>query len=276
MRVKLSFIGILILNIAFPLFGQSTNPNSTHMDFGQFKHSDHSASLTTNDARPLAQAVIALRQEYGWLLDYEDPVYSNDDLMPLQNSDRLISHPTTKQYFRPSGGTFVTNYPEDLSSGMKTDADRKGVLAQVLLDYSKSRNPGHFELLETAPSRLDVVGRNDSQIPVLDTRISINIDSEPAYIALGDVLKLVQAQRGHRIGLGLAPITPLMHCSVTRVFTNEVARSVLLDILELCQTKMVWQFLYDANHDSYLLNLDGVVISSRDVYGHRILAPAPR
>jgi len=245
------------------------------MVFGEFKHGNKSATLNTNDARPLAQAVVALRQEYGWLLDYEDPIYAQKDLVPVMAPEWLAAHPQAKKLLRPAGGAFSTTYNEDLNSGMNADQDRASVLQRVLADYGQSGNPGHFEVVQTAPWRLDVIGRNDSQPSVLDTKVTISMDGVAAYIGVENLLKLVQVQVGHRVGAGIVPIGALMRCTVNHAFTDESARSVLIETLDLCHLRLVWQLLYDANLDTYLLNLDGAAIVARDVRGNRILGPAP-
>jgi hypothetical protein len=100
----------------------------------------------------------------------------------------------------------------------------------------------------------DVVGHNGLQPAVLDTEVSVSPEGRPAFEALEAILKSVQKQTGHRIGLGLAPTNMLMQCTISQPFTNERARSAIRETLNLCHADLVWQFLYDANR--YLLNLD--------------------
>jgi hypothetical protein len=75
---------------------------SAPMRFGLITHDGASVKVETNDARPLAQAVVASRREYGWLVDYEDPLYSKDDLVDARTADFMQLHPRAKPLLRPS------------------------------------------------------------------------------------------------------------------------------------------------------------------------------
>jgi hypothetical protein len=49
--------------------------HSKYMAHAEVRHLPNSATITANDARPLAQAVTALSGEYAWVIDFEDPPY---------------------------------------------------------------------------------------------------------------------------------------------------------------------------------------------------------
>jgi hypothetical protein len=247
------------------------------MEYGKIIHSGQHAVVNANDARPLAQAVVALRQEYGWKIDYEDPIYAASELIPVPivDPDMLATHPNAKRALRPSGGAFSSTYPEDLSSGMNTDQQRRDIFEHLLADYAKSGNPGHFELRLTASGRFDVIGNSDSEAALLDKKLSLIMDGV-AYVEIEKLLRLVQQQTGHKVGLGFAPINALMHCTVSRSFSAESARVILLETLGTCHLNVVWQFLYDAGLDLYLLNLEGVAMAYHDLNGNHMLVPVPQ
>jgi hypothetical protein len=254
---KSGFLGLVPIMIAASLLhGQFPN-TSTHWDRAIIKHDSQltGATLTAVDARPLDQAVEALREEYGWLLDYEDPVYSAADLRPTTDQDWPPNIKPTPGLRIIAGGSFTTTYPEQADMG--TDQARLSVLQQVLADYLNSGNPGKFRLVQTGPSRFAIVGTNKSSPPVLDTVVSVNIQDN-ALVALHDVLQVVKAKTGHTVDVGWVwPINPLHRCNVSQNFEEVPARTVLLSILDSCHLNLPlqWRFLYDPDTDIYALNL---------------------
>ena len=252
---KSRLVGLAPIVIATSLL-QGQFPNtSTHWDRAIIKHdSQHtSATLTAVDARPLDQTAEALREEYGWLLDYEDPVYSAADLRPTTDRDWPPNIKPTPGLRIIAGGSFTTTYTEQ--ADMDTDQARVSVLQQGLADHLKSGNPGKFRLVETAPSRFAIVGLNESSPPVLDTLVTVNIQDN-ALVALHDVLQAVQAKTGHTVDVGWVwPINPLHRCNVSQNFEEVPARTALLSILDSCHLTLQWRFLYDPNTNVYALNL---------------------
>jgi hypothetical protein len=245
---------LLLFTVVRASFVGGEAPNTaTHIDHARIQHGPHSATVTAKEARPLDQTVVAMRGEYGWLVDYEDPVYSGSDLTPVTDDDWHSQFQRAPGLMRPAGREFYTTYQE--SADMNTDQARSGVLRQTINDYMHSGNPGTFSLIQTAPGRFAVVGRNYSSTPVLDTLVTVDLSGEIEYRALADVLQSVQATTGHKMGLGLVPTNILARCSMNQDFNNTPARKAILAIFNSCQTTLLWQLLYDANQDTFLLNL---------------------
>lgn len=49
--------------------------------------------MSSNDPRPLWRAMSALAEECGWIIDYEDPVYSENDATARVDPGFLASRP---------------------------------------------------------------------------------------------------------------------------------------------------------------------------------------
>jgi hypothetical protein len=152
MRIPPLFSGLVFLSTSFA--GHSQTQTAPHMDYGKIDHNAGSATVRTNDSRPLDKAVVAIRQEYGWLVDYEDPVYSGTELVDANEKEWPLAHPDKKGYVKPAGNSFVSTYKESFDRAKSTDADRAAVLTQVLADYATSGNPGHFILQQLGPGKL--------------------------------------------------------------------------------------------------------------------------
>lgn len=252
---KLRLAGLLSLVLVTCLLHGQAPTTSRPMDQAYVKHGSQSATVTANSARPLDQTIEAMREVYGWILDYEDPVYSGTDLTEITDQDwPTDKHPQiTPGLKRPAGGPFTTTYPE--SPNMDTDQSRSSVLKQVLADYAKSGNPAKFVLIQTAPSRFDIVGLNESSPPVFDTLVAINAVGESASRALYDVFEILQTKTGHKWALGRIPTNDLLRCSANPEIQQGSARTVILSILDSCHRSYTYRLLYDNSFDLYVLNI---------------------
>jgi hypothetical protein len=247
----------------------------SHMERAEIEHLSKGATVTASDSRPLAQAVVAIRQEYGWLVDYEDPAYNPSETVEVADADWPLQYKRSKSLRRPAGGSFSAHYPEDLTSGMRTDAQRDEVLKAVLDSYRQSGNPGTFSLEHTGDHRSAVIGRDNTGHAVLDAIITTKRPDGDAYETLDYILKAIQGTQGHKLGLGLVPTNALMQCDIKNDLVGLKARDAILSVLNNCHLKMVWQLLYDVDQDRFLLNLDAAVLAYRDASGRRQFTAAP-
>jgi hypothetical protein len=92
--------------------------------------------LVANDSRPLIQALTALQQKYGWLVNYEDPPYDS------KLDSTSVKGPDGERRL-PSGGEFTV----ELGPVSTPDAppDEQKTLQLLVDSYNKSSNPGRFE-----------------------------------------------------------------------------------------------------------------------------------
>jgi len=82
--------------------------HSRYMENAEVQHLADSITITANDARPLAQAVTALSEEYGWAIDFEDPpYYSKYDL--VDDTARNGESPTQAQSKRRPGTVWTAD-----------------------------------------------------------------------------------------------------------------------------------------------------------------------
>jgi hypothetical protein len=92
------------------------------------------------NSRPLYQAVIAVSQKYGWVIDYEDPVYSAQESRDVTVPEWRRTHPNQRGALVPSGGIFVANLGE--IDGQKPNEAE--ILQRLVDQYNQSANPGYF------------------------------------------------------------------------------------------------------------------------------------
>lgn len=139
---------ILIWVLAFgPVCAAQENAIIRHVD---------SATIFADGPKPLMQAVTALSEEYGWVIDFEDP-------------------PTTTKDTGPCGGLFRSRFGEPSASIAEQEPEEERVLYTLVADYNKSGNPGEFIVVHEAYRRFAVVGtaKNGTQkAAILDTPVT--------------------------------------------------------------------------------------------------------
>src|SRR5260370_17073930 len=79
--MRFLIIVLVTMLLTVPAHAQAQNDqarqarHSRYMENAEVRHLADSITVTANDARPLAQAVTALSEEFGWAIDFEDPPY---------------------------------------------------------------------------------------------------------------------------------------------------------------------------------------------------------
>jgi hypothetical protein len=134
--MKRMLVFYVLLAIPSLLSGQS---KPSFMSAALIQHHETAGTLTANDPRPLMQAVEAMGQEYGWIVDFEDPQYrSHFDLVDDTDPTWRANHPNAKGMVRVSGGLFQSTFPEP--STISENVEEK-VLQKLVADYNASGNP---------------------------------------------------------------------------------------------------------------------------------------
>src|ERR1035437_5238055 len=133
----------------------SAGPGS-YMKEGVIHRNGNSAVLMVNDPRPMAQAIQALAEEYGWVVDYEDPPYISE-VIDVAPHDWRRTHPMSKGGHIPGGGSFQFDYDEG-ATGAGTSGE-KNILEKLASAYNLTGNPGKFEMISQSANRYTVIGR---------------------------------------------------------------------------------------------------------------------
>ena len=97
---SISLLGFLLLG-THSLYSQTVSITSH----------DGKVSMKVTEARPLEELVNALSERYGWILDYEDPVYSDSEVKDDTDPAWRASHPTAARTNSPKGISFAATLP---------------------------------------------------------------------------------------------------------------------------------------------------------------------
>lgn len=240
--------------------GQRIEPGTGYWYEGIVTHEQGKTTVSANEPRPLRQAVEALAQEYGWTVDYEDPVYSEADAIERTDLAFLASHPAEKQHL-VLGHRFKSEFPDSTTSGTSV-SEEKAILQKVIDDYNKSGNPGKFTLLDEGGGRFAVVGTNagGGQAPgILESLISIDGKATNGSWVLTKICDTLTSTSGLQVRLLQYPLNVLVRTQVNPRAENERARDILRDVLSQAPQKLMWSLLYDIDDKTYYLNLLPVI-----------------
>lgn len=240
---------------------QAATPTKPHfLDHATIEQKGGNVAVLANDPRPLDQALKAIREQYGWLVDYEDPPYGPHDLVDDTDPRWRAEHPDAKGVTRVAGGIFTT----DFQSGGDSPPDQERVLNQVVTDYAKSGNPGVFILKKESANRYAVVGvgtrdgnGNTTQgSSILDNQIVLPLQERTVGDALQLILGAVSATSGYKVVLGSAPTNLILQTNVKLGGGQRSARELLAELATTTRFPMVWRLLYDADVGWYFMNLE--------------------
>jgi hypothetical protein len=272
---------VLFVHLAF---SQQVQQRPVFMDRGVVHHGASIGSVTANDPRPLHQAVIAIREEYGWVVDFEDPLYeSQDDLVDDTAPLWRAKHPDSKGVRRIAGRLFHSDYPERPNLATAESEEEK-VLKKVVSDYNSSGNPGKFEVRNEGNGRLVIVGeyvkdtngQDKRTTPILDTPVTIENGTRTVEETILQVLESISARTGVKVSLGGWANNILKQTQVTAGGANVPARNILVQALEGTKRRMVADLLFDPDFNSYSLHIKLASLVKLDATGERTTVPIDR
>jgi hypothetical protein len=249
--------------------------HSRYMDRAEVRHLADSVAVTANDARPLAQAVTALSEEFGWAIDFEDPpYYSKYDLVDDTDAKWRAAHPTANGVAAIAGDTFQTQFPENSDSPAAT---AEHTLDGVISDYNASTNPGKFTVRKEGDRRFAVIGthvkddsgRDQAVTSILDTPVTVPAETRNARATVDAILNALTLKSQVKVGLFMVPQNAMAQAQVTVGGQDVPARELLLQTLSAAKLNLYWRLYYDHDVKSYGFSLLPVVKASYDASGKR-------
>jgi hypothetical protein len=241
------------------------------------QHLTDSITITANDARPLAQALTAVSEEFAWIIDFEDPpYYTKYDLVDDTAPEWKAAHPDTKGVTVIAGDTFQTQFPKTSEGSISTTEERR-ILDKVVSDYNQSPNPGRFVVRDEGEGRFAVVGthvknkegQHQAVSSILDTQISIQEETRDAYTTIETILNALSASSQVKVVPFTMPQRALAESQVTVGGQNVPARILLLQTLSAAKLKFAWRLYYDNDVRMYGFNLTPLLRANYDESGNR-------
>jgi len=225
--------------------------------------------VSVASGRPVADAIVEMERRHGIAISYEDlPWVHSDDLrdVTLEVRRDLAEFATRGEepprVIVPRGGNLSFSYDSDRATGVPINLEQ--AISELLSANTDAGNAGTFRVL---PGRemmhvVPVARRNPAGIvtttqPVLDSVISLSLESINGSEALLVFCDTVSRTSGETIVPGTVPINALLNTSITLDENQGVARDTLVDILEQVPVPVrpSWQLFYDPTTNKYVLNI---------------------
>lgn len=234
--------------------------------------------LDLEDPRPMAKALQLLAQKTGWRITYEDlPLIHSSDY--VDKTDFKAAQKTAARILLPIGGRIntVLVIPSDLS---KTNALQ--LINNLIDNYVAMGNTGMFAIRES-PGAFHVIpvmaknanGKSVNVVPLLDARISFPQKERTAHETLLEFCGALQRARGTRVLLMNSPMKLLTNRREKVEATNEMAREVLLRLLDSTGVRLTWHLYWDPGLLAFGLNIDVVMVEELTPTGKVRLRPVP-
>jgi hypothetical protein len=277
MKLHCGLIVVSLFLTSSPLMSGQKQCGSQAMQRATIAHSATTMVICAHDPRPLRQAIEALTAEYGWVVDYEDPIYSSTDLVDATAPSWRASHPDGPGVTRPRGERFESSMPEPRAMNADGEQRTKRTLEALVAAYNASGNPGVFSVTEEGNKRFAIVGqiRSGGQLGakgLFDVRIDLESKTRTGDEALAAIFDAVSHVVGKKVGLGFAPMGLLLGTPVEIGGPpveiggrGIVAREAIAKVLDGTRANLVWEALYAADPDMYLVNIALAIQSHRDI-----------
>lgn len=285
MRVRLiiaaTFLGFASIFLSFIVTAQQTSPKSSKLKVSNsnqskneavIQHKLGSAVITGKNARPLAQAIDAVKEEYNWAIDYEDPPYISE-LANTSDPNWKAAYPgdnSRPNSLVPAGGVFQAEYEEN-SSLLSTPNGKRKILEKIVSDYNLSGNPGKFSVKQTGDQRFAIVGvsvkdqngRDKDIIPVLDTPITIPTEQRSSGKTLDLILNEVSRKTGNKITR--FSFNENSRPTITVGGENVPARVLLMQVIPNHQ----WRLVYLPDSRDFVFSISAIGRVDRDTFGRK-------
>jgi hypothetical protein len=252
-------------------------------------------TISVNDPRPLAAAILKIEELSGIPVNYEDvPIYFSGDLIDVTDQARTPVPPGGRRMMAAPMRTFSVAIAVDEATGKLLGLKAvEEALLQLIAAYNSSNLPGGFDLevysgvFFVKPIRYrDVTGDTKGMVSILSTLITLPEEKRNPY----KTAQLVLSQLPIPAGYSAYPGTLISHVGQVLVGAqNEPARHVIARMLATDQSATAlhpnasldagwsYKFLLDSDAKFYFLNISRVPNSPRRILPEvKTPGPPPR
>ena len=215
--------------------------------------------ISATGSRPLLQAIDALQNKYGWIVDYEDPRY-----LPATNG--ATNPPSVPVRRHPNArNNGEAGFSVEFNGGPTPDSrpDEQTVLSLVVDANNQSNSAGQFELRKEKDGGFVVVGvavrgpqgDSSSQQPILDLLISLAAERRTARETIALICQNVSQQSKIQVSASGVANSHLGHETVAIGGAATPARTLLSRTLASMGGDLYWRLIYDSSEKTYQLSI---------------------
>lgn len=216
--------------------------------------------VNATGSRPLLQAVDALQEKYGWIVEYEDPQYP----AAIGGAATPPSPPNRRHPNARNNATAGFSVEFDVTANSRPD--EQTVLALVVDANNQSNDAGQFELRKEKDGSFVVVGvgvrspqsETSSQQPILDSLISLEAERRSARETIALICRKVSQQSKIRVTANDAADSLSGRAIVVVGGADVQARTLLSRTLASMGRNLYWRLIYDSSAKSYELSISSL------------------
>jgi hypothetical protein len=236
----------LCLLIALPASGQY-RPKSIKIS----PEGDSSISISIGSYYPLKDTLDWLNREYGWFISYEDPIYSENEVVDISILSWRKSHPGERGFYVPrwSEVQFRIQKPSGKSD------DEKIVLNQLVDQYNRINRPERFAVLQNGKGRRTVVGSVSDIRAIPDGTVPANLKSLSGTEELQRILTICSLQSPMKLEVGTIPLNAVSHATIPPTKSPQTCRNAIQRVVELADRSLVYQIMEDIADRQLILSI---------------------
>ena len=253
------------------VYGQAS---STDSDSG-IVHGPTSAVLTVDTPRPLNAAADVLTADYGLCINYEDAPFVSSDLVDVTAAEWKKNHPGAPHEMGPAGKRLQVTYPEDASL-VTSSNEQQSMLTTIVQQYNGSAagEPGKFVVYKEKSGCWSIVGlKSGASSPsdslagtLLSETVAVPAGNTSLLDALSQVDREMAVASGAKVIEGIVPLNLLVQTRANlNGQGNEQAHEIIDALLKESPVPLEWRVLYDANVNTYALNI--VIVRRSTIVG---------
>jgi hypothetical protein len=221
-------------------------------------------SLSVQEPRPVAKAIVVLEARYGWIVTYEDPRYAySDDIADVTEKVRNDLHKSqagdARRVLIPKGGELSFNYYVAPQTGLPPDPV---VVVQQLLTASSQYGSFRLEkdhgIIHVIPTAIKgISGKLAPTKSVLDASITLAATERTGMQTLEALCAAISNTTKVQVVVGTVPLNLFMHHKDHQGVAGQRARQVLVQLFERMSNgkNLSWQLLYGPGTKMYALNI---------------------
>lgn len=259
--MKTIFISIASLCVSAVILGQTPpSAQSFTIDAKVSNAADGTLVVTARSLRPVWQTLESVRRRYGWIVDYEDPIYPSQQITTHMDGRAILV-----------GGVFEAHIHEPIDN---SPAEQQRVLKEVVDQYN-AQSSVKFSLRKVSNTRFDIAPATGS---LLDKPVQIDDRTRSLREEVDEVLSSLTRTTGTTANQGGLIDNAMEQNEVSLKHTKLVpARQLLNEILDHAPVQKVWVFTYEPNGGSVGLGIQTAEKAVTDANGKNFtkLLPNP-
>lgn len=215
-----------------------TAPKPFLMDARLNKESDGTVTIMASSPRPLWQALEAVKRRYGWTLDYEDPLYQKNQIVPGPGKISVLK-----------GGTFTVHLREPASN---TAAEEQRVLNDLVTQFN-AESSIQYRVIPMSDYRYDISPISGS---ALDQPIVIDGEQRSLREEVDAILASFTKTTGISAVQGGLMMNAMEQTEVSLNHTGTIPmRQLLKEVLDRAPREMSWLFTYEPNGGYFAIGI---------------------